>query len=495
MKLEFLIPGLLALVAVLQGCGKGGGVSATVAQAVVEQPNCLAGQDHLWSELYRQVDRNGGLPAASDVETEIHSLAKNAAQADALVAAYSSIAREIRSLGRNEAMARLAEMEIGDRTSDEKVARQDEVEKNLTRALRTSIEALGTCPANSVPPASVGITDSVPLFEGWKTSVAPALYGAYKTISVGYQSCNAVALTPLSASIAAVSGITVTGTHPSGTGLTREVTDSAAVFRTNPFYAGRNSPPGGCFTASTIPLIYDYGGKPYASTAAGGEMDLFKNSGTGTDALGIDCSGFITTSVLAGGLRLKQNVSSKAAQTSGVNAAMFSNPAGNGLSCFARVPSTKTQSLISGDIIANSGHVIMVDRTSADPFGVASAKTTGDCDHVSSSNFDFTIIQSSASKGGIGMNRYRAADFLAGYTAMRTGLEAYAKSFCRVRLGVDSEETLANPSEAVVVRHTGAAGCMDAALPLTGQNCLQACGTASASTLASVTAGEKSLPN
>jgi len=222
-------------------------------------------------------------------------------------------------------------------------------------------------------------------------------------------------------------------------------------------------------------LIYDYGGKPYASSALGSSIDLFRNAGSGTSALGVDCSGFVTTSVLAGGLRLKQNVSSKPPQSGGVNAAMYANPAGNGLSCFERVASHPTQNLRSGDLIANTGHVVMVDQVGADPFGIAGAKTATACDQVTAARFSFTIIQSSPSKGGIGMNRYRAADYLAGSSSMRSGLEAYARSFCRVRLGLDSPSTLASSSKAVVVRHIGGPACTDSRIPLAGEACLRSC--------------------
>ena len=474
------IPGLLALVAVLPGCGKGGAVES-VAQAITDSPNCLSSRDRLWSALYREVDERGELPAAADVSDQIHGLVSDAGQAESLASAYATISREVRFLDREEALRRLAQMELGDRTSDEKIARQDELERSLTKALAASVAALGTCTTPPTTPPATGPVDAVPMFEAWRKSATATLYGAYKTMSVGYQSCNAVGLPALTSATPAVQGISVTGTHENGVGHTREVTDAAALFATNPFYAKRISPPTGCFGATKSPIIYDYGGKPYASSTA---IDLTKNGGSGTSSLGVDCSGFIATAVLAGGLRLKQGVSSKPAQSGGVSASMLADPANNGLSCFARLPSTKTQNLQSGDVIANTGHVVMVDRAGTDPLGIEGAKTSADCENVSYKKFDFTIIQSSASKGGIGMNRYRAVDYLAGYSAMRIGLEAYARSFCRVRIGLDSPSTLAKTANAVVIRNKGGSACTDNRVPLVGETCLQACGTGSASVLA-----------
>jgi hypothetical protein len=432
----------------------------------------------MWSTLYREVETNGALPASDAVEKDIRSLAKTSAQADALSNTYASIAREIRGLPRGEAIQRLAEMELGDRTNETKVARQNEVEGNLVKSLAASVAALGSCPSGGTPINTT--VDPIPLFEHWRQATAATLYGAYKTMSVGYQSCNAISLSPLNASGADIQGITVTGTYPDGIGLTRDISSASQVFTTNPFYSGRASPPTGCFGATTSPIIYNYGGKPYTSA---GVMDLTKNAGTGSSTLGIDCSGFVASATLAGGLRLKQNVSSKAAQSTGVSASMLANPAGNGLTCFNRLASTATEDLKSGDVVANTGHTIMIDQAGADPFGIAGAKTAADCDAVSYSKFNFTVIQSSASKGGIGINRYRAIDFLAGYTSMRTGLEAYATSFCRVRLGLDSPSTLTNTSLAVVIRNQGGPACTDTRIGLVGESCLQSCTPVAPSTL------------
>jgi hypothetical protein len=189
----------------------------------------------------------------------------------------------------------------------------------------------------------------------------------------------------------------------------------------------------------------------------------------------VDCSGFVASAVLTGGLRLKSGVSSKPYQASGVGAASFTDPQNNGLTCFARLKSTATQSLHPGDVIARPGHVFMVASVGDDPLGIDSAKTAADCDAVSSANFNFTIIQSSSGKGGIGMNRYKASSYLAGNTSFRQGLEAYARSFCQVRLGLRDPTTLANTSLAVVVRHTGTEECKDRRISLAGESCLSSC--------------------
>ncbi len=473
-KLKFAC--LAALVALLQGCGSGGVESATLAQIIVDDPNCVSSRDKLWRELYRQVDQNGRLPDTEEVGREVRTLARTAEQGDALVRVYRDLRKAVSDLGREEAIQALAEMELGDRTTPEKAARQDALEAAQADAMAISTAVDGACAPDpdGSQPVILPPADSISMFEGWRRSLPAPVYGAYKTFSVAYQSCNAVGIRPLTSSVASVDGIDIVGRHSNGVGQKRVVGDASAVFRSNPFYAGRASPVSGCFRATDTPLIYDYGGKPYANTSAN-SIDLFKNAGSGTSALGIDCSGFVAASVLTGGLRLKSGVSSKAAQSSGVNAAMFANPSGNGLSCLARVQSTASQRLRPGDIIANGGHVIMVDRVGADPFGIANARSAADCAAVSSSRFDFTIIQSSPSKGGIGLNRHRAADYLAGSSSMRSGLIAYAKSFCEVKLGLRSPTTLANTSKAVIVRHLGTSSCVDKPIAIEQQGCLSGC--------------------
>jgi hypothetical protein len=439
--------------------------------------------------MYRRVDLEGRLPDPAVETRAIDSIAHGVGTRSALVAFYSGIERRVRGLDREEALKVLAEMEIGDRTEPEKANRQDEVDASLARVVNIAKAEAVDCEDPDDPTADpgtdpgtgpgttpdIGLVDSVPLFEAWRKTYPAALYGAYKTFSVGYQSCTAISGKPMTSSSPSISGVSIVGTHSDGVGKQRLVSDAAAVFATNPFYSARVSPLTACFTATSTPIIYDYGGKPYASSTVGAELDLTRNAGSGTSALGIDCSGFVGAAILSGGLRLKVGVSSKPYQVSGVGAASYADPQANGLTCFNRLKSTATQTLRPGDIVSHPGHVWMVASVGPDPLGINGATTAAQCDAVTSSKFDFTIIQSSSGKGGIGMNRIRAADWLATSSAFRDGMVAYAKSFCRVRLGLTPETTLANKSLAVVVRHSGTDSCKDRRITLAGESCLKSC--------------------
>ncbi len=52
----------------------------------------------------------------------------------------------------------------------------------------------------------------------------------------------------------------------------------------------------------------------------------------------------------------------------------------------------------AGDIVAVYGHVLLIDKVGADPFGSRlSATKESDCSEVSSNNFDFVVAQSGSS--------------------------------------------------------------------------------------------------
>lgn len=484
MKLKIEIVGSLALIAVLVGCGKSSGQSERIAQAIVEKPNCDSLRDRVWSELYRQIEIFGVLPEAESVSKDLRASALTGPQGDAFATLYSEVADSVRGLDRENALRVLAETELGDRTDDLRGNRQNRIENALTNVKSESVAVAGQCESKDVVMPMGEQIDPVPMFENWRQRVGSILYGAYKTISVGYQSCSALAASQIKTATAAVSGIGVIGTHSNGVGSVRTVLNASQIYATNPYYASRVSPPSGCFTATKSPIIYDYGGKPYAASTLG-VLDLTKNAGSGGPSLGIDCSGFVTSAVMAGGLRLKAGVSSKPAQVDGVSASMLASPVSNGLSCFSPLTSTKTEDLKSGDIVANNGHVFIIDQVGMDPFGIRNAKTSAACDAISAAQFDFSIIQSSASKGGIGMNRFRGADYLASTSSFRNGMLAYAKSFCKVRLGLSAAVTLANKTLAVIIRHKGTPTCLNPEpIPLVGQSCLKSCGPVTASGLA-----------
>ncbi|RYZ69796.1 MAG: hypothetical protein EOP09_07070, partial [Proteobacteria bacterium] len=431
---------VIAPVLFCTACGKGSTTEVkSLAQALTEGESCISLRERVWKELYKQADVLANLPDPASVESEMQTLNRDE-KVQGLNRSLALVYEEIFSSAsqtddRDSMLARLAELELGDRTTEEKARTQDELETRLVEAEALIARANPNCgarepiaelpgidepaqgtevPASGSTPLVDANADKAPLFEAYRKTRHAAVYGAYKTLSVAYQSCNAAQLTALDWDSPTVKGITVVGNHTSGVGLKRDVTSPSEVFRTNPYYSKRVGAGTGCFTQTNSPLIYDYGGKPYASSSASTVLDYFKSSGSGTSALGVDCSGYVSSSLLVGGLRLRKNVSSKAVQTSGVSSSMFMNPENNGISCLKKVAVAANGSINPGDIIASSGHVIMVDSVGADPFGIASITRASDCTsaNVKTAKFNFTIVQSAPVFGGIGINRMKASEYL-----------------------------------------------------------------------------------
>jgi hypothetical protein len=160
----------------------------------------------------------------------------------------------------------------------------------------------------------------------------------------------------------------------------------------------------------------------------------------------------------------------KASQVYGIGAGMMKEPSANGLNCLNKAYGD----LRPGDLIASSGHVVLVDSVGADPFGVGSISKESDCvvSKMSSDRFDFVISQSSPSKGAIGINRMVAADYFATSSTMREGLKYYAVSACLKKFG---KSKTASTSAVSVVRHAGTSACKATPVALAHQDCLSSC--------------------
>ena len=294
-------------------------------------------------------------------------------------------------------------------------------------------------------------------------------------MATAYQSCEVTEVDPLTEETPKVGGIKIVGTHPSGGGYIREISDLNLLLTTHPYLSDYKQPLSTCFPVLQHPGIYDYGGKPYAESGRIDTLNLFRNAGTGSKELGIDCSGFVYTALASAGLKLKKTGRLKAIGVYGVSASMMKNPQNNGLTCLNEVIFTPTQSLRPGDILASSGHVFLIDSTGPDPLGIGQITKIENCDdqHISPFDFDFTLIQSDPSKGGIGLNRMKAVDYLMTSLTMAEAMMEHAVKACQAKLlhqNVKSKSTLAS-----LVRHSGTEDCTDNELELTQVSCITSC--------------------
>jgi hypothetical protein len=378
---------------------------------------------------------------------------------------YLTILKDADTSNINSLLKHLAAIEVGDRSEKLARLRQNAFSNFKTQYQQFVLKNNGTCQA---PPA----LPPTPVRSPTLTIPNPIAWGANKTMSIAYQSCNAIEANPMNNQTPDVQGIIKTG--PNGAGFFRKITDLLGLIKTN-YYLQDQSPKAAiCVDVKKSPLIYDYGGKPFASPSAR-EFDLFKNYGSGGEVLGIDCSGFVYTAVAAAGLRISPGIPIKPILVTGVNANMYREPEQNGLGCFAKIAVGTSGTIKSGDLIAQDGHIVIIDAIGSDPLAITNAKTAAECEAITSQKFDFIIIQSSASKNGIGINKYIAKDFLQLDTTMKSGLEAYAREACKAKLA--GNDTVISGLSAQVVRHSQSQDCSETQVSLVAESCTDHCPT------------------
>ncbi len=361
----------------------------------------------------------------------------------------------------------LSSLELGDHTTDIKIKLQNKIQTQFAK-IQKQVAAMDVqCSTPEVPiPVEPELT---------KSSLPLPVYGMRFTFATAYQTCQALdepIMTQSTPDIAS-DAITIIGKHSDGVGSKRIISSITSLLHSHPYYKNVNGYGRGCLNASAYPMIYDYGGKPYATTSSSSTLDLFKDSGDGTNVLGTDCSGFIYTGLATAGLRLSPGKSIKASGVNGINSLMYVEPEKNGLSCLAKITLTSKSDLKAGDIVAVPGHVIMIDSVGNDPFGLNGIKTADACERLEPKDFDFVIIQSSPSKNATGMNRYQAKDYLYESDKMRAGLTQYAYYACLARL--NNKDYTPNLGTLSVIRHKLTPDCMGTRIKLAQESCIQSC--------------------
>lgn len=440
-------------------------INATLTQALLDEER-LPTSDDLRRSLREK------LPASSDKLIE------------RVLQTYAVLTEETKtSLGANsnqEMISALMGLEIGDQTTPEKKALKVRLQKTLAsvqaEAKQAGLDCVPPTPEEEETAPVTEEPETLPKENPAAAKLSPPVQGAVRVLATAYQSCQAVRVPAMTASTESIhaKGIKVTGTHPNGVGLKREVGDLALLQKTHYYVREGIENDSSCFNVPKSPLIYDYGGKPYSTTSDTSSLNLFKNAGTGTSVLGIDCSGYIFSALAVSGLRLSPGKKLKAFQVNGVNARMYMDPANNGLSCLAPVASKRGSSLADGDILASTGHIVMIDRVGTDPFGLSRFRSAADCraDNISYKNFDFDILHSAPIKNGIGINRSRASYYLGETSGMRSAMIEYAVAACKAEFG---QSSTVKPSSARLVRHKMTAECKDKQVPLERESCVRSC--------------------
>ena len=336
--------------------------------------------------------------------------------------------------------------------------------------LKTLIQPLGlACLSVSASSVEMELGEG-PISSVYTGKTHPLVYGARKIMATAYQSCSVLTLPLLPASYPGVRGIVETAQLRGG-GARRRISSLSAV-RDSHYYLKNVRPAGGqCFDVSRNPLIYDYGGKPLVKSSLNTKINLFENSGSGSQALGIDCSGFILASMAASGLRVKSGKQMKAVYISGISSWKLRQATANGLNCFQNAQGNSP--LLPGDIIVVRGHAVIVDQASADPFGLSQVRSAAQCSpqYISVNQMNFSIIQSSSSFNGVGINRMHVRSIK--NTEFRQALVQKAVQVCSVQKGSSSYRQTSD--RLAVLRHTLSSSCRDREMPLVGEECLSGC--------------------
>lgn len=484
-------------------------ISSTIVDKVEEELGCKAFEDRLWSAFTAHIENTGYPPSAAELETSLRTKLSESKRLSSMseknqnqlidltkrltdvIAKHKDSLSSKKSAGENLKqdstlsgadrelwLERVAQLEIGDRTTLEKSADVDEVRKlfaDLQEVAKNSGIIDVACASPQPDPVSTPPNTANGLLEFWRSTKALPVYGGLKTVAVAYQSCDAGNHAPLGNETEDVEGIDIVGQHLSGTGFKREIKDLKRLIASHPYLRTYNRPLPSCHDVLKAPPIYDYGGKPFTSTANEKLLDLFKSAGSGSKELGIDCSAFVYTAYAVSGLKLKSETSLKASLIKGVSSSMMADPQKNGLSCLDHARFTKDSHLQAGDIVAIKGHVIMIEDVESDPFGIGSIDNVSGCTlkNMNVNDFRFTLLQSSPSKGGIGINRMRARDYLTNSSTMGAGLREHAVNACKARFS--SGTVRSKSSKASVVRHVGLAQCREPALTLVNEECLSSC--------------------
>jgi hypothetical protein len=295
--------------------------------------------------------------------------------------------------------------------------------------------------------------------------------GMKRLMAGAYQSCESLRLPALDETDQDLQGIKVTGKHKDKIGNVRVIHNKALVQKTHPYLRIQENQ-NGCFNVMNNPLIYDYGGKTSYPSALGKLISVFKNGGSGSQALGIDCSALVVSSIGLAGLRLQPNLDTEARHTAAFGTSTLIDFPKH-FPCFDYVPVGGNDSIKVGDILTVRGHTLIIERVGQDPWGIEGIQNEATCLALDGSRFDFDVFHSSPLFGAVGIQKTSAKAYMREVTTTTKGILKYAIQNCLNR--VKEVETRPRWSDVTLVRHKGTPECLGSPLQLEGQACVSHC--------------------
>lgn len=450
-----LIPGVLGLSA----CDRVHNLLFPVGKAS-EKVACGEVKNFAFDVVRAALDSEGRVPTGEELGAlyEEKLPVRDARLTNLLLRFHDKIHEATQGYSYNELQEKLASLEVGIVDGFELGQESKELE-NLVSEINAEAKSIGI---ECLPEKTKSAAGGLPTV--WQ--------GGRRALATAYQSCEVLGRAPMTATTPELQGIKVVGTHSDGIGSVRIVSDRALASATHPYI--KNVQYGeSCQAVSANPLIYDYGGKPYYTSDENSALNFFRNAGSGSAALGVDCSGFVFASLGTAGLKVHPERVMKASLVVGIPARAYMEPADNGMPCFSKVAMGKDGTLRPGDLVASTGHIIIIDTVGADPLGLNIARNKDECALINYQNFSFVVMQSSPSGGAVGINRFEAKDYLATNASMRSGLENYARSACVARF--DGRNDVVAGNVVRVVRHSLSSSCRTRPIVLTGQACIKNC--------------------
>lgn len=431
---------------------------------MVDQDHFVPNADELKSSLDKKVDEMTKSKKISDVDagqiaqlkTELHNL----------VEAMLSEADRNPHLTAKDLIQKLIAYEMEDQSDINTINSSQKI-----AGAATKVKALG----QAMQLACAGPVDSGTGLNSTATTPAASPGKVSKGIDMvfatAYQSCRVLDLPAMDRSTASVVGITRVGTHADGIGGKREVTNLSSVQKSH-YYINGIATESQCAPVRNNPLIYDYGGEPAISKNT---ISFQTDAGSGTKALGVDCSAYVSSTIAVAGLRYKPELANKPIfirQTS----SSFISAAKSGFTCFENVTVSPTSTVKPGDIIGVSGHVVAIDKVGADPFGLSLVKSVSECSNLDYRNFDITITQSSPSKNGIGINKYILKDYLLESGPSGKMTVAFVGMGQQACLAKFQNKSIKPASSAWgFLRHKGTPECLAPRVSMVGESCTQKC--------------------
>ncbi len=478
----------ITLSLLLYSCAKAPSQSVQLASENISQSlGCVDVKSKVFDAFYEMIDREQFVPSIKNMNQQIDTKMDSVFNAKNLTAkSYEDVAalktelhlltetllsesKENSKTTWKEQIQKLIEYEMEDQSQAHIIKTTEKINQHLLNIKSLSEKMDMPCrehPEQNTAANSATIPNSVLK----STALIPGKLslGTKMVFATAYQSCRVLDLPEMDHATPSVVGISRVGTHADGIGGQRLVTNLKAVQNSHYYIRGLASE-SNCADVKNNPLIYDYGGEPYIS---GNTISFQKDAGTGTKALGVDCSAYISSAIAVAGLRYKPNVNNKTIfirQTSD----KFIDAAQSGFTCFKNITLTPQNSVQAGDVVGVHGHVVTIDTVSADPFGLKLLKSAKECRSLNYKNFEIIITQSSPSKNGIGINKYAVRDYLDESSKMRNAFVGMGEQACLAHF----EKKIIQPKNTDwgFIRHLGTAECLAPRVTMVGESCTQKC--------------------